>query len=219
MWNLISGRIARLVLIQLQFLKKELLVSMQAIDELFNANQVNLQLLAVAPAVLAVIALQVLARLLSSAIKASTRGRGMESAAGVHRDLRNAMREMERALVLSRANQHRHILDAVPPLTTSTAAPATAEFNKGSGTSTRGDSLTTEEWGRILSLLHRLQLILVVHSSNFETSTLEQLQEDLRDLTTPRISIRQRLEIIDRINRHYAFLQPTRRIFGGSFMQ
>ena len=41
--NLISGRIARLVLIQLQFVKKELLVAMQAIDELFNANQVNLQ--------------------------------------------------------------------------------------------------------------------------------------------------------------------------------
>ncbi|RYY68354.1 hypothetical protein EON63_24890 [archaeon] len=38
--SIVSGRIARIVLIQLQFVKKELLVAMQAIDELFNANQV-----------------------------------------------------------------------------------------------------------------------------------------------------------------------------------
>ena len=57
--NLLSGRIARLVLIQLQFVKKELLVAMQAIDELFNANQVNLQLLAITPVFVSLFALQV----------------------------------------------------------------------------------------------------------------------------------------------------------------
>ena len=38
---------------------QELLVSMRAIDELFNANQVNLQLLAVTPAILSIVVLQV----------------------------------------------------------------------------------------------------------------------------------------------------------------
>ena len=38
--SILSGQIAKLVLIQLQFVKKELLEAMQAIDELFNANQV-----------------------------------------------------------------------------------------------------------------------------------------------------------------------------------
>ena len=41
MQSIVSGKIARLVLIQLQFVKKELLVAMQAIDDLFNANQVH----------------------------------------------------------------------------------------------------------------------------------------------------------------------------------
>ena len=39
--SILSGQIAKLVLIQLQFVKKELLEAMQAIDELFNANQVS----------------------------------------------------------------------------------------------------------------------------------------------------------------------------------
>ena len=39
--SILNGQIAKLVLIQLQFVKKELLEAMQAIDELFNANQVS----------------------------------------------------------------------------------------------------------------------------------------------------------------------------------
>ena len=35
-----SQRLVRLLLIQLQFVKKELLVAMAALDDLFNANQV-----------------------------------------------------------------------------------------------------------------------------------------------------------------------------------
>ena len=42
MQNLVNGRIVRLALIQLQFVKKELLVAMQALDQLFSANQVKL---------------------------------------------------------------------------------------------------------------------------------------------------------------------------------
>ena len=56
--NLVSGRLARLLLIQLQFVKKELLVAMQGIDEIFTAQQVNMQLLAITPAVLSFFMLQ-----------------------------------------------------------------------------------------------------------------------------------------------------------------
>ena len=56
--NLVSGRLARLLLIQLQFVKKELLMAMQGIDEIFTAQQVNMQLLAITPAVLSFLMLQ-----------------------------------------------------------------------------------------------------------------------------------------------------------------
>ena len=39
--NLMSGSLLRLMFLQLQFVKKEMLLAINAIDELFNANQVN----------------------------------------------------------------------------------------------------------------------------------------------------------------------------------
>jgi hypothetical protein len=62
MQSIVSGKIARLILIQLQFVKKELLTGMRAVDDLFSANHVNLQLLAITPAVLAYIAGTMLVR-------------------------------------------------------------------------------------------------------------------------------------------------------------
>ena len=84
-------------------MKKELLVAMQAIgillatsikrksyyfiddtslsmiDELFNANQVNLQLLAVTPALFAIFALQIVFKTLVAAIRSTSRGKVVES--------------------------------------------------------------------------------------------------------------------------------------------
>ena len=49
--NFFSGKMIRLVLIQVQFLKKELLKAMGAMDEMVDANRLNVQLLAALPAV------------------------------------------------------------------------------------------------------------------------------------------------------------------------
>lgn len=213
MRNIVRGSIARLVLIQLQFVKKELLVAMQAIDELFNANQVNLQLLAVTPAILAVFGLQVMGRLVTTAVKATTKGGGtmMESAAAVYRDVKLHLREIERVLVNSEA--YRTVVVRVGGLGTATTAAA------GLST-TLPPELSAKEWGEILSILHRIHLLLMIHSGGtFEPHTLQQLQEDLRDMVRPGLSVQQRLSIVERIHRHYAFLHGSRRMFGGGFMQ
>jgi nuclear-control-of-ATPase protein 2 len=144
------------VLIQLQFVKKELLVAMQAIDDLFNANQVNLQLLAITPAVLSVLALNVLTKTLWAAVWATSRGKTVESSAAISRELRNALRSVERVLLLCvRGN-------------TSTAL--------GSDTEASGKELSSEDMGRILSGVHRMQGLLVVNSNLFDASTRRQLQ-------------------------------------------
>jgi nuclear control of ATPase protein 2 len=227
MRNLISGRIARLVLIQLQFVKKELLVAMQAIDELFNANQVNLQLLAVTPAILAIIAFQVLGRLVTAIVKASSRGRGIESLAAVHRDIRHGLRDMERLLLMSSAFH-----DAVQGEHGGLGRGSGASYSNSNSYSDghhhlmsnhhlidTSEQLSSAEYGQLLSLLHRLHLLLMVHSGSFDTLSLLQLQEDLRDITTPHLNVRQRLEVIERIHRQYAFLQSTRlRLFGTGFI-
>jgi len=146
MQSIVSGKIARLVLIQLQFVKKELLVAMQAIDELFNANQVNLQLLAITPAVLSILSLQILSKTFIVALRATSRGRVAESSSAIHRDLRDCMRDIERSLSLSDG------------------------FNEGTAV------LSTIQLGQLLSVLHRLQSILVVNSTIFDYSMLQQLQ-------------------------------------------
>lgn len=146
MQSIVSGKIARLVLIQLQFVKKELLVAMQAIDELFNANQVNLQLLAITPAVLSILSLQILSKTFIVALRATSRGRVAESASAIHRDLRDCVRDVERSLSLSNG------------------------FNEGSAV------LSSIQLGKLLSALHRLQSILVVNSTIFDYHVLKQLQ-------------------------------------------
>jgi len=148
MQSIVSGKIARLVLIQLQFVKKELLVAMQAIDELFNANQVNLQLLAITPAVLSILSLQVLSKSFIVALRATSRGRVAESASAIHRDLRDCVRGIERSLSLSDG------------------------FNESSSSAVLGSI----QLGQLLSALHRLQSILFVNSTIFDYYMLKQFQ-------------------------------------------
>jgi len=126
--------------------KKELLVAMQAIDELFNANQVNLQLLAITPAVLSILSLQILSKTFIVALRATSRGRVAESASAIHRDLRDCVRDVERSLSLSNG------------------------FNEGDAL------LSSIQLGKLLSALHRLQSILVVNSTIFDYHVLMQLQ-------------------------------------------
>lgn len=149
MQSIVSGKIARLVLIQLQFVKKELLVAMQAIDDLFNANQVNLQLLAITPAVLSIVSLNILWRTLLAAFRATSRGRKVESSAAIHRELRDSIRALERVLVLS---------------STTPASP---------------DSVPLQDMGKILSGLHRMQWILAANTNFLDRTVLRQLQVDI----------------------------------------
>ena len=185
--NIVSGRIARLVLIQLQFVKKEMMVAMQAIDELVNANQVNLQLLAVTPAVLSLFAVQSLARWAITAVKSSSKGRFIESTTVVQRELRGGIRECERLLCLSPG------------------------YHATSGSS----DITTEEMGRLMSVLYRLHNLLVLNSMHFDDVQLRKLQEDLRDIAGKGLSAAQRLAMVERVFRSYSFMQTTRKFFGG----
>jgi nuclear-control-of-ATPase protein 2 len=156
MQSIVSGKIARLVLIQLQFVKKELLVAMQAIDDLFNANQVNLQLLAITPAVLSIVSLNIVSKTLIAAFRATSRGKKVESSAAINRELREGVRAIERVLFLFHGNE------------------------EGSFNSSGQGELSLEECGRVLSSLYKMQGILVMNNNFFESSVLRQLQVSAR---------------------------------------
>jgi nuclear-control-of-ATPase protein 2 len=152
MLSIVSGKIARLVLIQLQFVKKELLVAMQAIDDLFNANQVNLQLLAITPAVLSIVSLNIVSKTLIAAFRATSRGKTVESSAAINRELREGIRAIERVLFLFHGEEG------------------------GKNSTLAREGLSFEESGRVLSSLHKMQGILVMNNNFFDSSVLQQLQ-------------------------------------------
>jgi hypothetical protein len=176
----------RLVLIQIQFLKKELLVAMETIDQLFNANQVNLQLLAITPAILTILCIQKLSQGIMTIAKTFSRGRAVASSSAVQVEIREAIREVERLLILP------------------------SELSDKTSHNRRA----TED-GRLLSLLYRLQLLLVLHSTSFSPVEVKGFQQDLRDLLVPELDQKDsKLDLLDRIQRRYSFLQPSKGLFG-----
>lgn len=98
----------------------------------------NLQLLSVTPAILALLSFQSLFRMLTSAIKSASRGKVVESLSSVHRELRTYMRDIERLLNLEGADE--------------------------------------KVGGHLLSILYRVQSLLVVHSNSFDHAGYQQLQ-------------------------------------------
>ena len=217
--SILSGQIAKLVLIQLQFVKKELLEAMQAIDELFNANQVNLQLLAVTPAILSLFFVQGLSRTVISVVKNSSRGRFVESTGVVHRELRTAMRSLERLLCMTQELPTTPVLRLGPTIQGqgSDLTLSTDRFDPDTDKETERREFTcgmpVSELGVLMSILYRIQNLLVLNSSHFEDITLRFLQEDLRDVSVAKLTAAQRLALVERIIRSYSFLQPQRKLF------
>ena len=54
MKNVLTGDIVRMLLIQVQFLKKVLLVAMKSIEELIQSNEINLRILSTVPAIIVI---------------------------------------------------------------------------------------------------------------------------------------------------------------------
>jgi len=103
MLNLFTGKIPQSVLIQVQFLKLEMLATMEAVDDLYGANQINLQLLASIPALLA----SFFFIRLSLRLLWATSTRRIATEEYIHSKMREHLREVERNLILrSRLDGH-----------------------------------------------------------------------------------------------------------------
>ena len=95
--NIVQGKLVRLILIQVQLLKTELLKAMGAIDSLVDANRLNVQLLASVPALLLLVG----GSRLSWALVHRLRTRGLRSMREVHAEMGERLTRLERCLVLA----------------------------------------------------------------------------------------------------------------------
>jgi len=91
--SLVSGDLVRMLLIQMQFMKKELLVVMTALDELIRENQFNLEVMATVPAVLLVYSVYHLGKYSINAIRGNKRAKWY-----IFREVRFMLRDTEQLL-------------------------------------------------------------------------------------------------------------------------
>jgi len=98
MLHALGGRLARLMLIQVQQLKVSMLDAAETIDVLFQSNKINMQLLAVIPAVgIFFVGAKVFVRFLFS-----VRAKDLRPITSVHADMTDYLNQLESNIILSR---------------------------------------------------------------------------------------------------------------------
>ncbi|KAL1510114.1 hypothetical protein AB1Y20_006446 [Prymnesium parvum] len=117
--NLIRGKMVRMALIQVQAIKVEMLKAMGAIDDLVDANRLNVQLLAAVPSVLLLTAGS---RLFFAALF-SFRSHEIRSIHAAHERMSEILNAMERRLLVASTSAH-----VAPEEEQSAAAAAAAQM-------------------------------------------------------------------------------------------
>lgn len=177
--NLMSGDIVRMLLIQVQFIKKELMVAMGAIDELMHANQLNLQIMATVPTFIVFGGLYALAKNVFTYIYKRTSERLFYDPSEIAGFLRTNLRDIERLL------------------------------NKQNRGDPSGVQLGVRDLGFLILLLHQLRDIFESYKSFFHEDEHERFEEDLNDLIEEGLLVSQQLAVIQRMYHSHPFLQIT----------
>ncbi|KAL0589990.1 hypothetical protein ABG067_001957 [Albugo candida] len=176
--SLMTGDIVRMLLIQIQFIKKELMVAMGAIDDLMHANQLNLQLLATIPTILAGAGIYGLTKMLFFQLYRKTTEHLSYDSRDVASHLRRFLRDIERLL---------------------------NKQNRGSSLQAEGveeaqwHTLNARDLGYLILLLHQLRSLFDSHRVLFRDEDQVRFEEDLSDLLEEGLYVSQRLAVIQRI--------------------
>ncbi|DAZ96432.1 TPA: hypothetical protein N0F65_006478 [Lagenidium giganteum] len=181
--NLMSGEIVRMLLIQVQFIKKELMVAMRALDDVMHTNQLNLQMMATLPTFIAFGGLYTLFRNLLHQIYKRTSESLYYDPADVAGMLRNNLRDIERLL---------------------------NKQNRQASTPQEYELLNERDLGLLILLLHQLHDLFRSHRMLFEEDVQERFEEDLSDLIDEGQLVSQQLAVIQRMYHTHPFLHRTK---------
>jgi nuclear control of ATPase protein 2 len=179
--NLMSGDIVRMLLIQVQFIKKELMVAMGAIDELMHANQLNLQMMATVPTFILFFGLYKLTKELFYQVYKRTSERLFYDPGEIAGFFRNILRDIER--LLNKQNRP---------------------------TDQDGNTLDARDTGLLLLLLHQLRDVFDSNRELFDEDEQQRFDEDLNDLIEEGLLVTQQLAVIQRMHHSHPLLQRTK---------
>ena len=194
--------IVRLSMIEMQFIKKELMSALVSMDELMSSNEINMKVAAMTPAFLLLYGVRQIFRFAFYAIVKARKSREETFAS-----FRHIILDIERLLVM-RANP-----PSAPPPLSGSSMPLTllARELSGSAESSDGDVcvLSAEDLGMLMLLIHECRKILWEDHRRFSRNEIRNLTEDLAELSGERgpVSVQQQLMIVKRMVRTYSFLK------------
>lgn len=183
------NNVVRMSLIEMQFIKKEMMNAMYAMDEVMAANDINMNLAAITPALALLYCVRQSFRFLFYALLRL--GKSKEE---TYASFRHIITDIERLLVM-RDNPPTYCSRGI-------CGGDNAELQKTS-------ALSIDDLGMIMVHIHECRTILWNDRRRFTSDSIRSVSEDLAELGGERgaVSIRQQLQIIQRMNRTYPFLK------------
>jgi len=196
------NNIYRLSLIEMQFIKKEMMNALFAMDELMGSNEINIKLAAMTPAFLLASSIRFVFRKLYYALLKI--GKSKEA---VYATFRHIILDVERLLVM-RDNPP----PSPPPLATGVNNLRLEADNSSTSNEQHARAnnvLSSDDLGMLMLLVHECRVILWQDRKRFSRSELRNVSEDLAELAGERgaVSVQQQLRIIARMCRTYSFLK------------
>jgi len=190
--------VIRMSFIEAQFIKKEMMNALVALDEMQASTNFNMNLAAITPFVLLIWT----AKKISTFIFYTTFKWG-KSRTETYRSFLDALTEIERLLIM-RSNP------PAPPIRFDTNKAYHHHETDSHATPAVGDCvLGSDDLGMLMLHIHELRTILWQHRRRFSPNALRSVSEDLAELSGERgaVSVRQQLLIVERMNRAYSFLK------------
>jgi hypothetical protein len=168
-----------------------MMYALHAMDEMMSANDINMNIAAITPAVMLIYASMRIFRFFFYALL-----RPGESREEIYATFRFVLTDIERLLVM-RFN---------PP------NPSLARFDTGdqvASNSGKPSVLCSDDLGMLMLLIHECRNIIWRNKRRFSPSIIQSVSEDLAELAGERgaVSVEQQLRIVDRMCRTYPFLK------------
>lgn len=184
--------VVRMSIIEMQFIKKEMMNAMYAMDEMLKSNEINMNLAAVTPAFLIAYGARSVYRFCVYALFKLGKSREDTFAS-----FRHVILDIERLLVM------RDNPPAVPP------PLGTANLKKMVVPTPGPRVLNADDLGMLMLHLYECRVILWQDRQRFSPQILRDVAEDLAELAGERgaVSVKQQLQIISRMCRTYPFLK------------
>lgn len=197
----------RLSFIEMQFIKKEMVNALYTMDEVMSANEINMNLAAVTPAVLLLYSAQQTFRFFYYALLRL--GKSKEE---TYATFRQILTDIERLLVMrDNPPTSPFPLHQLRQMAGDTEDASQSHFMPHDMTGHRqgGDVLNADDLGMLMLHIHECRTILWRAYNRFTPGIIQSVSEDLAELAGERgaVSVQQQLQIISRMCRTYPFLK------------